>query len=219
MLIKSLSRSESGDKKAAANALVGMGVAAFPALVELLEGKDDDLRITAANIIEKMSDKGVTDLALLTKYLKDPNKKVRNRMAWSLLRLGTRAEKAIPALAIALGAADDYTRSCSRRALVKQGVKAVPALAKALQSPQPIVRQNALLALGELGPLAKGAVPDLVVILSDNTSYLRIRAAMTLGKIGPSAKAAEPALIEATKQSDKELKLEAFKALDKIRGK
>ena len=67
---------------------------------------------------------------------------------------------------------------------------AVPSLAELLHSPNLLVRQNAALALGKIGPAASQAVPDLTATLDDKEWTVRRQAALALGDIGPEARSA-----------------------------
>lgn len=64
-------------------------------------------------------------------------------------------------------------------------------LTNALHSPVPVVRMNAVLALGELGPVAKPAVPALVEMSNDSVPDVGRKAANALKAIetGAAAKA------------------------------
>jgi HEAT repeat protein len=57
------------------------------------------------------------------------------------------------------------------------------------------LQDNAILALGEVGEAAAGAVPDLARALQDSNK--KFFAALALGGIGPAASDAVPALMEA----------------------
>ena len=64
--------------------------------------------------------------------------------------------------------------------------RAVPSLIAALKK-DALVRQNAALALGQIGPDARDAVPALKEALGDSEWTVRRHAAIALGHIGPDA--------------------------------
>ena len=70
---------------------------------------------------------------------------------------------------------------------------AVPALVRSLRSPDTLVRQQAALALGQIG-VADEAVPALAAALSDSEWTVRRQAAIALGQIGEPARSAEDEL-------------------------
>ena len=90
---------------------------------------------------------------------------------------------------------------------------AVPALAKLLDSDQPDVRLQALVALGEIGPAAKDAVPKISKLLvSDPFENVRSAAAFALGTIGQRGPAIR-ALTSALKSDDRFLRVASAWAL------
>jgi HEAT repeat protein len=63
-----------------------------------------------------------------------------------------------------------------------------------LASPRPVVRQQAALALGKIGPGAAEAVSALTAALDDSEWSVRRQAALALGDIGAASCPALPAL-------------------------
>jgi HEAT repeat protein len=92
---------------------------------------------------------------------------------------------------------------------------AVPALARALRSPDTLVRQQAALALGQIG-VADDAVTALTAALADQEWTVRRQAALALGRIGPPAKAAEADLRRCRRDPHKLVRQAAEDALVKI---
>lgn len=107
-----------------------------------------------------------------------------------------------------------------RTAIVKQGVKAVPALIEGLGDPDKYIRAEAATILGEIGPDAKEAVPKLVKCMKSEEKFSieQSCAAEALGKIGPTAKEAISALQEAAKSDDFMIREAAQKSLQQISG-
>jgi len=71
---------------------------------------------------------------------------------------------------------------------------AVPALVKALQSPDALLRSQAALALGAIEPAAADAVPALITALDDPEWSVRRQTVLALGEIGPAARPAVESL-------------------------
>jgi HEAT repeat protein len=97
---------------------------------------------------------------------------------------------------------------CGREA-VFQGKKTSAWIAQ-LKDKDTAVRQDAIRALGQMGP---AVVPALVAALNDENSDVRIGAADSLGRLGAEAKSAAPALKWAIKDPDKEVRRHATFAL------
>jgi HEAT repeat protein len=82
---------------------------------------------------------------------------------------------------------------CTKSEAVYQG-KTVSQWVEALNDKDRLVRIQAAVRLGIIGPAAKDAVPALIEALKDKSSRVRDEAVYALGQIGPAANAAVPAL-------------------------
>jgi hypothetical protein len=88
---------------------------------------------------------------------------------------------------------------------------------EALDSPDPEVRTQAIVALGEIGPGAGAAVPALAAILREELDgHAREQAAIALSKMAPASREALPALTHALKDEDAEVRLNAAVALRRL---
>jgi HEAT repeat protein len=87
----------------------------------------------------------------------------------------------------------------ARAKLLREPAAVVQSLARALQDPDPGVREGAAVALGDVGPEAAPAVPLLERLLSDKSRKVRLRAAVALGFIGAEAAGAVPTLLQRLK--------------------
>ncbi len=131
-------------------------------------------------------------------------------------KLGQIGKPAIPALMKALQDQNLLVRRSAAEVLTKIGYPAIPDLAKALNNPDAGVRSSAASALGSIGAEAKMAVPQLITLLKDFKAYVRGSAASALGEIGAESKTAAPQLIPLLKDSDAEVRFRAAYALKKI---
>jgi HEAT repeat protein len=93
---------------------------------------------------------------------------------------------------------------------------AAPALVRALKSPDALVRQQAAVALGQVG--AEEAVPALAEALRDAEWSVRRQAAVALGQIGPPARSAEAGLRKCERDPNTVVRKAAREALGKIKG-
>lgn len=86
---------------------------------------------------------------------------------------------------------------------------------KQLQDKDTSFRQEALKALGEIGPDGEEAIPSLIQALEDGQDEIRSGAVRALGQMGPKAKSAVPALLK-LHNYDQRPESETFVALCKI---
>jgi HEAT repeat protein/beta-lactamase regulating signal transducer with metallopeptidase domain len=216
--------------------------AAVPDLFAALRDSDPYVRCDAVNGLGGVKPRPKEYLPALLQRLKNEDTRVRNATIFQLGRIGPPAREAVPALLDLLANDTPPLRQSAIQALraIKPEAKAVlPALIRAVQEPnrgakpdttslagtenQPGggVEEEAVQAIGELGPDAADAVPVLIGTL---IRYLKVRdesrARLTiaaLGRIGPSARAAVPLLRElADRNGWRELQADARKALEMI---
>ena len=134
----------------------------------------------------------------------------------AIKKLGKIGEPAIPALMKALQDKNLLVRRSAADVLRQIGRPAIPDLAKALNNPNADVRSNAAYALGRIGAEAKTALPQLVPLLQDSNADVRSNAAYALGRIGAEAKTALPQLVPLLKDSDANVRSNAAYALGSI---
>src|SRR5262249_17757636 len=95
---------------------------------------------------------------------------------------------------------------------------AVPALLKLLEKTDRRLAEDAMEALGRIGPEAKAAVPLLTARLKDKDESTRARAAQALGQIGPDAKKALPDLKKLLTDERERVRVWAAVAVVRITG-
>jgi HEAT repeat protein len=96
---------------------------------------------------------------------------------------------------------------------------ALPALMKALNSSDVLVRQQAALALGKIGAEAGDAVPALVKALADPEWSVRRQSAVSLGQIGPAPALVTEPLQQCTRDANTLVRKAAKEALLSIQKK
>jgi HEAT repeat protein len=79
-----------------------------------------------------------------------------------------------------------------------------------------LVRLDAVIRLGDMGPQARDAVGDLVKATRDASPVVRSLAVYALGQVGPSAGPAVPRLLELSKNDPRDLREAARAALKRI---
>jgi HEAT repeat protein len=89
----------------------------------------------------------------------------------------------------------------------------------ALQGPDPKVRKQAALKLGNIGPSDPAALPALIGALKDADAGVRREAILALVKCGPDAREAVGALADLRQRDpDAQVRAYAAQALEKIQG-
>jgi hypothetical protein len=111
-----------------------------------------------------------------------------------------------------LGDARFRVREAATKELIAIGRPAIPALRKALASPDPDIRLRARMILGKI----KNSVPGLIEDLGHKDPAIRREAAEQLGRLGAEAKAAAPALVKALKDADPSVREAAATALEAV---
>jgi HEAT repeat protein len=146
------------------------GKRAVPVLLRLLHGDDLDMRHYAARSLGMIGAVDPSVVPALAEALKDEH--ARRMAAYGLSIIGPEAKDTIPALIVALDAPTPSQSSESRLTIRdsvifalgsfgEDGAPAVPALVRILENANESreLRLQAVIALGRIGPSAKGTVP------------------------------------------------------------
>jgi HEAT repeat protein len=153
----------------------------------------------------------------LTRHLQglaSRNREVRRAAAWHLGAHGTAAKAAVPALGKVLRADPDAAvANQAALALAQIGWPAVDALSEAVRKGSPAAKNQALLALGRMGPQARDALDLLRDVLREGKPAERVLAASALGEMGPAAEPAIADLCQAMRDPDKKLSQAAARSL------
>jgi HEAT repeat protein len=184
----------------AVQALVNIGDAAVPDLVQALKDESPARRRLAADAlgqIAAMRTQPTSVISALTEALQDAS--ARQAAARALARIDSRNGPVVaPILIEGLRDRDVKVAKYSASALGEIGAvtpAVVPALGRALDDPR--IQHSVLGALWKIGPDAAAAVPALVTALKDDNEAVRQAAAHALQLIGEGAKDSVPALIDA----------------------
>jgi RNA polymerase sigma factor (sigma-70 family) len=216
----------------AADALGSIGRDAVPSLLELLKGKDNELRAMAAIALARMGRKGKEAIPetkdaipLLIKCLDEDDQFLRSSAAHALGQMAPESKSAIPALIQLLkdespdgrqtsfphlGHVRDYVNV---EALSRFGKDAVPLLTEALKDPNENLRISAAVALARIGEPAKSAVPELIRALHDKHNLVRENASVALAEIGVDA---VPAVVELMQDKDPAIRTIAVETLGRM---
>jgi HEAT repeat protein len=168
-------------RRAAFGALHDVGPASAVPVLDLLADPDPAVRAATAETLAWLKPLPPGTAAKLIPLLRDKDEAIRadlrEQAALALAGMKPVPVEAAPALLAALADVTEKELLNATRpqdgglllALRRIGPPAVPGLAKALTDKSVVVRMQAVLALGEIGPAAKEAVPELDKRLDDMT--------------------------------------------------
>ncbi|HEV3164424.1 MAG TPA: HEAT repeat domain-containing protein, partial [Isosphaeraceae bacterium] len=179
--------------------LVRIGGPAVPALLDVLQGPNRDMRVCAAEALGEIGPPARAAVTPLIRAIEHPENEIvvgeilSGHAVRALGRIGPEARAAVPALNGLIGkeGADDFELVM---ALDRIGV---PPVGKLLDSFLRDGDDSGVYELTCLGPKARAAAPALRGALMDKRPQVRINAAVALARIDPSATEAIPVLIEA----------------------
>ena len=166
------------DHETVTEALLGIGPAAIPDLIETLRSQkcDKKVRIGVANTLGRFGRRAKSAVPALLGLFDDPSHLVRQAAAAALGEIGCQATTVVPAL---VGRLDDSR--CAVRAEAARSLgcfrskagSAVEALVSALNDEYVDVRANAAGALKQIGPAARVALPALKEAMKDRNTYVQ----------------------------------------------
>jgi HEAT repeat protein len=196
------------------------GTAALPVIRQTLQDpaaekakKQAALKATA--ILGARAAEALPDVALT---LEDPELAPAAALALSFM-----GSAAVPALQEAVNSNNEVVRREALRALGKLRERAsidpkvvVPLLLRAIEDPDPAVRNVAVTYLGIVRDDPAAEVTGLIKTLSDESPEVRQAAAAALAEYGPLAERAIPALKKATSDPDEDVRREAGRTLVRL---
>ena len=238
-LLHALHDHGAGRRAWACDQLATMGAEAKnaePELVELLQDKDDHVRVKAMKALSEIGNISQTDLQKIMQIMKDA--KVADLRLQAILvirRMGEEASDAVPVLTERLKDDSPDVREEAAKTLGNLGPlakSAVPALADALQhrDKKHEVRQEAALAIGNIlaasnissddpaGAATNAAVgaAALEAGLRDPIREVRLSSLQGLEKMGSPGKTAVPQILKELKEKDREIRGQAVVTLGAI---
>lgn len=175
----------SGDEtraEEAVSALVALGEAAVPALLDLTQSLDADHRWWGLRVLAQSSSLSGTSgrTEWLVPFLNDPAPEVRQCAALGLA--ASPDENAIQPLIRALSDEDRIVGNLAVNALVKIGSAAVPSLIEVVKSAPQSARIHALRALAEIRD--HRAIPLMMQVMGEDSALLQHWAKEGLERLG-----------------------------------
>ncbi|NEO23473.1 MULTISPECIES: sister chromatid cohesion protein PDS5 [unclassified Moorena] len=188
-------------------------------LLAQLKDQNSDVRVSAADALDKLSNSSETVINALLAKLQDENSDVRWRAARSLGKLGNSSETVVSILLARLQDPDPDVRGWVADALSRLGNSSetvVSTLLARLQDPDPDVRVSAAEALGKLYNSSETVVSTLLARLQDDDYFVRWRAARALGNLGNSSQTVVSALIPRLQDDNYFVRGQAARGLGKL---
>lgn len=218
---------------AASEALVEIGRAAVPELVEALGRRDTEVRKLAARTLGEIGPTANDCFTVLKGVLDDDDEWVRWDAVRAVGKVGANPKDVVPLLeAVFRRDEEDFVREAALKALHDadpEGTTVIPLLIEGLKESDGDIVAAAAQTLGEFGANASAAIPELTELLSTDkrrwdayydvgyTSPVRIDIVRALADIGPNAAIAVPTLKQflSTKE-DRTTRIWAASALVRI---
>ena len=197
----------------------GVPHAEVDTLIETLDSNNEKERLNAAYRLGRV---GADAVPALKQMLHSTSAAIREYAGYALSLTGA---PAVPTFIDALQATDDSVRASAAFAMADMGKaaqEALPALMRAAQDPNDLVRRHATEGLGLIGQLVSEdmdvseVVHVLTTGLSDGHFPVRDNAARALAKLGVLAEPAIPALITQLEDEDRYVRFHAAVALKQI---
>jgi hypothetical protein len=169
-------------------------------------------RISASAGFEALGKEAAPAASELIKLLNDEQTSYPAALALSAI-----GQPAVPLLVQTLTNRSAWTRMGVVQALnfMHGAEEAIPDLLRCLDDPEPGVREEAAIALGDMRKQPDRVVPKLMERLADTNSSVRADAAIGLGLFESQARMAVPKLMELQNDSNAEVRQQATIALKK----
>ena len=164
------------------DALVGIGVAAVPPLLEVLRNDDPDVRVVAIETLGKFGAKAVPAHSNLIAALNDPVPKVRMSAAQCLAEIEPEDAAVSAALVASIKDPDDDVSRAACESLVRIGKPALPPVLALARDDDPDVRKQAVALLSRMAtPMPVPVIGQSMDQARDRCEAVRERLRSSLG--------------------------------------
>ena len=178
-------------------AIIELGPAAVPALVEALHDQDQTLIQDALSCLNTIKSPSLEAQTILFELIKDENFNIKNNAAYALIVTATDIYQTIPFILRSFSTAENSARHFLTFAMAERCIEnpqVISELLNLLQDDDINVRIFTLMLLKEIGPNARQAVPHLRDLLDEQDFSVRFESAAALLNIDPTS--ATPQIIE-----------------------
>jgi len=190
-------------------ALVNIGPSDLDALVQGLNHKNDDIKISASDALGGVGPNAQIALANLYNLLKNNNEKVKGSAAKAIYNIHP-DPSGIRILIESLADNNQVVQNYVRKSLALYGETAIPYLIRELSSNSLVIKLNASEVLGLMKSEAAEALPELERLLDDEDTNVRHGAISAIGNIGCIQAHLSAKLLDVWKQSGDNLILEVL---------
>lgn len=218
-LLTAIRSDDSALRRAAAEALAGIGPEQLPRLRKLLDDTDPKVRESAARTIGRIGVPARSLTAALAGRLRDMDAGVRTQAALALWSVDAQSEAPLKVLDLVLKDVDNKDRWEAIEAIGVIATEAIPTirgltevLVNALKDRDPRVRAVAAKWLWRRVKQAKPVMPLLRDVLGGRDAFARLVAVETLGELDPEASPG-PVLLAALEERDQPIRLAAIEGL------
>lgn len=178
-LLNDLTSGNEARAEKAVPALIELGEAAHPALLDLTRSPESDHRWWALRVLAQSPQ---APAGWLVPFLNDPAREVRQCAALGLALKPDPDGGAVQPLIQAISDADSMVASLAVNALVKIGSASVPALIDVVKSASQSARIQALRALAEIRD--HRAIPIMMKVMEEDSALLQHWAKEGLDRLG-----------------------------------
>jgi HEAT repeat protein len=198
-----------GFDKSPEDSLARIGGPAVPALLEIFDGPNEEMRVSAAVVLERIGPAARAAIPSLIRAIEHADRQPESESLVlhairALGRIGPEARAAIPVLNGLLGRRIPFEFVFSFNVVLALDRIGAPPVRKLLDAFLREGDEYVAEQLAGLGPKAHEAVPALRAALTDKRPQVRFSAAVALAHIEPSVTGSIPVLIEALNHLDDE---------------
>ena len=224
-LVQAFARVPKVSRPMLAHALSQTGPAGVSALVKLINDREPPMRTAVVGIMSRPGRNAAEAVPVLIKAVRDKETKIRLEALRALGAFGPAAKDAIPALTELLKQDQGPNRVIVAETLAKvdpRNPAAISALEETAQGhnlpPRQgmLLRQDAIRALGRLGPDAQAALPVLEKILASGDPSLRLETAIALARVGGDLQAVLPVLLAVIRDRTNSYRARTLEALSQV---
>ncbi len=227
-----LSDTDERASRAAVEALVRIGSAGVPFLVEALDDRRKPVRLQAINGLGQLGERANVAVAALVNVVEDDEEELQKRALQVLSHMEGDPAITVPAARKALD--DPKLRLTAMRLLgnIASGAAtaplfgtggstaavAVPDLVPLVNHPDPDVQREAIRTLGQIGPRASDAAPDLIRAFHRGDTGVRSAALHALARMKLKSAEAAGVIVSALDDPEDRIRADAASALNQLRA-
>jgi HEAT repeat protein len=186
---------------------------AMPALLEALKDDNDEVRALARDALDNIGEPLEGDFPILSLALRDEDPDVRAYAVGAIDSLGPDSWAEITQVRALTEDSDPYVAEEAKKTLQRMEKNILEELTRLLKDPNPDVRRNAAVSIGELGVAVRSVASSLTAALGDENPAVRVAAADALLELGIDS---VPVLSESLSSANVNARRSAISALGRL---